>query len=69
MPDESTTGRSVRLKYAAEDALSLAEDLASVELFPAAEMARAIALACMEARDVEEGRDAVASLSYSLRVP
>lgn len=68
MTDESTTGRSVRLKYAAEDALSLAEDLASAELFTCAEQARAIALVCLEARDVEEGRDAATPHLHSVKV-
>lgn len=68
MPMEATTVRGVRLKYAAEDALELANDLATAGMFRCAELARAIALDCMTERDREDGRDAAAPAPCSLRV-
>lgn len=68
MNGDSTTGRSVFLKYVAEDALRLADDLSGVELFSCAENVRAIALVALEERDREEAASAANRLLHSVRV-
>lgn len=67
MSEESTTVRSVRLKYAAEDAIRLADELVTCGLYDLAGAARAIGVGAMDARMEEEGRGAAAPSLFSVK--
>lgn len=58
----------VRLRYAAEDAIQLADDLVTAGQSPLAERARELAVAIMVVRDVQRGHDAAVSELHSRRV-
>jgi hypothetical protein len=68
LPLEATTVRGVRLKYAYEDAVRLADDLAKCDLFTSAEQVRAVALVALEALTEEEGARCGEAPLFSVRV-
>jgi hypothetical protein len=68
LPIQATTVHGVRLKYAAEDAIRLAADLAKCELFTCSEQVRAVALVAWEALLEEEGARCGDAPLFSVRV-
>lgn len=65
---EATTVRGVRLKYASEDAMRLADDLSRASLFECAETVRAVALVCLEELEKEGVEGAALHPFFSVRV-
>lgn len=68
MPIDATSIRSVRLKYAAEDAIRLADELVKCEMYAQAALARSIGVAALDALTEQEGSGAAASLLFSVKV-